>query len=59
MGDKKRVKVGKRKLKAVKKLSALQQIKERRYWEKYTDFEEVYISEVEFSKKKRKILNFK
>ncbi len=51
--------MGKRKVKAVKKISALQQIKERRYWEKYTDFEEVFISEVEFSKKKRKILNFK
>ncbi len=57
--DKKRGKVGgKRKVKSAKKLSALQQIKERRYWEKYTDFEEIYIVGVEFSKKKRNILNF-
>ncbi len=57
--DKKRGKVGReRKVKSVKKISALQQIKERRYWEKYTDFEEIYIVGVEFSKKKRNILNF-
>ena len=38
--------------------SALDQIKERRYWEKYADFSDIYIVGIEFSKRKRNITAF-
>jgi hypothetical protein len=38
---------------------ALQQIKERRYFEKYLGkYEEIYLMGIEFSQEKRNIINF-
>ncbi len=38
--------------------NALKQIKEKRYWEKYQDFENIYLIGIEFSREKRNIIGF-
>ena len=38
--------------------NALQQIKERRYWEKYQDADNIYLIGIEFSREKRNIIGY-
>ncbi len=38
--------------------NALQQIKERRYWEKYQDVDNIYLIGIEFSREKRNIIGY-
>ncbi len=38
--------------------NALQQIKERRYWEKYQDADDIYLTGIEFSREKRNIIGY-
>ena len=38
---------------------ALKQIKEKQYWEKYQDFEDIYLIGIEFSREKRNIIGYK
>ncbi len=40
------------------KKKALEQIKKKRYWEKYSSFKDIYIVGIEFNKKKRNIISF-
>ena len=38
--------------------NALKQIKEKRYWEKYQDFKDIYLIGIEFSREKRNITGY-
>ena len=38
--------------------SALKQIREKRYWEKYQDAENIYLVGIEFSREKRNIIGY-
>ncbi|HEB61923.1 MAG TPA: hypothetical protein ENI82_02115 [Bacteroidetes bacterium] len=38
--------------------NALKQIKEKRYWEKYQDFNDIYLIGIEFSREKRNIIGY-
>ena len=38
--------------------NALKQIKEKRYWEKYQDFDNIYLIGIEFSREKRNIIGY-
>ena len=38
--------------------NALKQIKEKRYWEKYQDFDNIYLVGIEFSREKRNIIGY-
>ncbi len=38
--------------------NALKQIKEKRYWEKYQDFKNIYLIGIEFSREKRNIIGY-
>ena len=38
--------------------NALKQIKEKRYWEKYQDFDKIYLIGIEFSREKRNIIGY-
>lgn len=49
---------GKRKSERQKAISPLKQIKEKKYWEKYLNFKDIYLIGVTFSRKKRNITEF-
>jgi len=37
---------------------SLKQIKEKRYWEKFQDFKNIYLIGIEFSREKRNIIGY-